>query len=290
MKITDVSINRSVTIFTLMIFVVIMGITSYVKLPREASPDVDIPYVIVTVPYFGTSPSDMEILVTRKLEQQLKGLGDLKTMSSTSNEGISTVVLEFNTGIEMSDALQKVRDAVEMAKPDLPEDVRDDVIIRELSSDDWPVMQVVLSGDYGLLELRRAGEKLQEELERIEGVLSVDMSGGVEQEVDVTVDPDKLVYYNLGIKDVKDCISMENVNIPGGEISLGIYDYEVRTPGELKNVDEISDLLVNPGERNPVFMRDIADVSFSLADRETMSRLNGVDAVTLTVKKQIVKI
>ena len=286
MKITDIAINRAVTVFTLMVIVIVMGAHSYIILPREASPDVEIPFVVVIAPYFGTSPEDMESLVTRKLEQQLKGVADLKEMTSISAEGMSHVVLEFDTNVEMSDALQKVRDAVEMAKPDLPQDVRDDLLIKEISSTDWPIMQIVLSAPYDLVRLKKVAEDLQEELERVEGVLAVELNGGVEQEVRIDVDPQRLRYYDLGLIDVMDAVRLENVTIPGGELGLGTYDYQVRVPGEFESIDVIPGILLNPGALTPVYMRDVAEVSLGIKDRETISRLNGVDAVTLSVTKR----
>jgi len=285
-RITDISIKRAMTVFALMIMVVIVGTSSYLRLPREASPDVKIPFVMVMAPYFGTSPQDMENLVTRKLEQQLKGLADLKEMTSISSEGFSQVVLEFNTDVEMSDALQKVRDAVEMAKPDLPQDVREDLSIIEISSDDWPIMQIALSAQYDPIRLKQVGEEIQEELERIPGILEVKLSGGVDREVRVDVDPQRLRYYDLSLVDVTDAIRFENVTIPGGDLGLGTYDYQVRVPGEFESVEIIPNLLINPGEPVPVYVRDVADVRLGLKDPETLSRLDGVAAVTLSITKR----
>ena len=286
MRITDIAIKRYVTVFTLMVVVVFMGANSYMALPRESTPDVKIPFVVVMAPYFGTSPGDMENLVTRKLEQQLKGIADLEEMTSISSEGFSQVVLEFDTDVEMSDALQKVRDAVEMAKPDLPQDVREDLTIQEISSSDWPIMQIVLSSDYDAVELKKVGEDLQEELERIPGVLAVNLSGGVEQEVRIDVDAKRLRFYGLGFIDVSDAIRFENVTIPGGSLPLGTYDYQIRVPGEFKSIDVIPDILINPGVETPVYIRDVAEVSLGLKDRESISRLNGQEAVVLTVTKR----
>ena len=119
-------------IFAFMFIIVLLGLRSYIDLPRESSPDVKIPFVMVIAPYAGTSPEDMENLVTRKLETQLKGLADLKEMTSTSSEGVSTIVMEFTPDVVMSDALQSVRDAVELAKPELPDDVKEDLLVQEL--------------------------------------------------------------------------------------------------------------------------------------------------------------
>jgi len=287
MRITDVSIRKYPMIFAFMVIILIMGIDSYKKLPRESSPDVKIPFVMVMTPYSGTSPADVENLITRKIERELKGLPDLKEMTSTSSYGASTIVMEFTPDVVMSDALQRVRDRVELAKPELPDDPREDMMVLEISASDlFPVMQINLSGDYDLSELKKVGEDIQEVLEQIRGVLSVDLTGGVEHVVNVDVDPERLKFYNLGLQDVQDAIFFQNTTIPGGKLSLGIYDYKVRVPGEVTDVEEILDFVVNVGISPPVYIRDLAEVTFGIKDRETIARVNGVDAVTLTVKKR----
>lgn len=286
MRITNLAISRAITIFVLMGMIVLLGTSSYIRLPREASPDVKIPFVLVYAPYYGTSPSDMENLVTRKLEKQLKAIPELDEMSSVSSEGVSSVLLEFTTDTDMVDALQKVRDAVELAKPDLPQDVRDDMLVYEISSDDWPIMQVVMSAPYDPVLLKQIGEDVQEDIEQIKGVLAADLTGGVEREVRIDVDPERLRFYELALVDVQDAIALENVTIPGGELSLGTYDYQVRVPGEFESIDQIFGIVVNPAVDPPVYLKDVANVSFGLRDRETISRLNGTEAVTLSVKKR----
>ncbi|MFH1843845.1 MAG: efflux RND transporter permease subunit, partial [bacterium] len=286
MKMTAGAIRRYPMIFAFMVIITFMGVDSYLSLPRESSPDVKIPFVMVMTPYSGTSPADVENLITRKIERELKGLPDLKEMTSTSVYGASNILLEFTPDVDMSDALQRVRDRVELAKPELPQDPRDDLMVIEVSSDNWPIMQVNLSADYDLSELKEVAEDLQEEIEQIRGVLGVDLTGGVEHEVRVDVDPERLRFYGLGLVDVQDAIALQNLTIPGGKLSLGTYDYKVRVPGEVKSVEEILDFVVNLGVDPPVYIRDVAEVSFGIQDRETISRINGRDAVTLSIKKR----
>ncbi len=287
MSITTGAIQRYPMIFAFMVIIIVLGVQSYIELPRESSPDVKIPFVSVAAPYAGTSPEDMENLVTRKLEQQLKGVKDLKEMMSTSSYGISIISLEFDSSVDISDALQSVRDRVELAKPDLPTDPRNDLVVQEISASDlFPVMQVNLSGDIDLFLLKKLGEDLQEDLEQIPGILSIDLLGGIENEVQVDVDPEKLVYYNLALLDVQDAVALQNITIPGGKLPLGMYNYQVRVPGEVDKPEEILDFVVNPGIDPPVFLRDVATVKFGIKDRETISRVQGVDAVTLLVKKR----
>jgi multidrug efflux pump subunit AcrB len=287
MSITRGAIQRYPMIFAFMFIIALLGVKTYVDLPRESSPDVKIPFVMVIAPYAGTSPADMENLVTRKLERQLKGVEDLKEMTSSSSYGMSVVTLEFEAKVDMSDALQAVRDRVELAKPDLPTDPRNDLVIQEISAADYfPVMQVNLSGDLDLFLLKKTAEDLQEELEKIEGVLDIDLVGGIENEVQVDVDPEKLAYYDLALLDVQDAVALQNITIPGGKLGLGMYDYQVRVPGEVEDVAEILDFVVNPGIDPPVYVRDLATVKFGIQDRETISRVNGADGVTLVVKKR----
>ncbi len=287
MKITNGAIRRYPMIFAFMFIIFVMGLKSYLGLPRESSPDVKIPFVMVMAPYAGTSPEDMENLVTRKLEQQLKGVEDLKEMTSSSSYGMSVITMEFESKVDMSDALQSVRDRVELAKPDLPTDPRNDLVVQEVSASDlFPVMQVNLAGDIDLFLLKKLGEDLQEELEQIKGILGVDLVGGIENEVQVDVDPEKLAYYDLALLDVQDAVALQNMTIPGGKLSLGVYDYQVRVPGEVETVEEILDFVVNLGIDPPVYVRDVATVRFGVKDRETISRVGGRDAVTLVVKKR----
>ncbi len=286
MKITNGAIRKYPMVFAFMVIIVIVGFDSYRKLPRESTPDVKIPFVMVMTPYAGASPEDVENLVTRKLERELKGLSDLEEMTSTSVEGVSNIFLEFNTDVEMSDALQKVRDRVDLAKPELPEDPREDLLIMEMSSSDWPIIQINLAGDYDPALLKEVGEDLQDEIEAVKGVLEVDLTGGVEHEVLVEVDPERLRFYNLSLIDVQDAIFLQNTTIPGGKLSLGMYDYQVNVPGEVEDAAEIESFVLNPGAPTPVYVRDVADVSFGLKDRETISRVNGKDAVILSVKKR----
>ena len=286
MKLTDASIRKYPMIFAFMVITTLVGLDSYLSLPRESSPDIKIPFVMVVAPYAGAGPEDIENLVTRKLERELKGMADLKEMTSTSNEGISNILLEFNPKVEMSDALQKVRDRVDLAKPELPEDPREDLLVMEISSDDWPIVQINLTGEYDPILLKKAGEDLQDRLEEVRGVLDVDLTGGVDREVLVEVDPDRLQYYNLSLQDVQDAIFLQNTTIPGGELSLGLYKYQVSVPGEIEKPEEILGFVLNPGAPTPVYVRDVASVRFGIKEPETISRVNGRPAVILSVKKR----
>ena len=180
----------------LVALVAIMGIVSYLTIPKESFPNITVPNIFVVTLYPGVSPEDMESLVTRKLEDELGNISEIKEMTSTSTEGYSSVVLEFDTGIDIEEALQKVREKVDLAKAELPEDA-EEPLVQEVNLSEFPIMQINLSGDYDLEILKDIAEDLQDKIEAIPTVLGVDLTGGLEREVQVDVDLAKLKYYNL---------------------------------------------------------------------------------------------
>lgn len=285
MKITEYAIRKRVTVYVLVALMVLAGTTTYLTLPREAAPDIEIPFIIVTTPYVGASPADVENLVTRKIEKKLQGLENVKDMYSTSAEGLSTIQIAFIAGIDVDDALQKVKDKVDLAKQDLPGDA-EDPITAEVNFSNIPIMIVNMSGDYGLVRLKEVAEDLADEIETVPGVLEVRLAGGLEREVKVDVDPDRLAVYELSLNDVVETIQRENVTLPGGSLDIGRYRYSVRVPGEVEEVSEIADLVIKAGDGRAVYVRDVADVVYGFADPASYARLNGQPCVSLSVIKR----
>jgi multidrug efflux pump len=285
MKITEVAISKRVTVYVLVILMVLAGTSTYMSLPREASPDIEIPFIIVTTVYVGAAPADVENLVSRKIEKKLQGLENVKDMYSTSAEGISTIQIAFIAGIDIDEVLQKVKDKVDLAKQDLPGDA-EDPIVSEVNFSNIPIMIVNMSGDYGLVRLKEVAEDLSDEIETVKGVLEVRLAGGLEREVKVDVDPDRLAVYGLSLQDVVDVIRQENVTLPGGSMDIGSYKYSVRVPGEMKEVSEIADLVVKASDGRPVYIRDVADVVYGFADPASYARLNSQPCVSLSIIKR----
>ncbi|QDG51462.1 hypothetical protein FIV42_12115 [Persicimonas caeni] len=272
MKATNFAIRHATAVFVLIAVIIIGGIGAYISIPKEAAPDVKIPVVIVSTAYFGVSPADIETLVTQPLEKEFKGLRDLDKMTSTSAESVSLVTLEFDPEVNIEDALQKVREKVDKAKPDLPDDAEDPEII-EINSSDWPVLIANVSGDMDLVRLKEVGEALQEDIEEVSGVLRVDLAGGVEREIQIDVDPDKLEHHKVSLNQVIGAIQRENVNLPGGSLEMGAMKYTVRVPGEFEEVPPMADIVVKSPNSEPVFLKDIATVNDSFKEPETRSRL-----------------
>ena len=174
MLISNYSIHHRTTILVVLTIIVITGMSAYMTLPRESAPDIEFPFITVVGSYEGASPSDIESLVTYPIERKLKNLTDVKKMESTSSEGSSVIFLEFEPGIDIDTALQKVRDKVDEAGPDLPDDMQDDPMVNEVSAtEEWPVMYVNISGDVGLVRLKDIAEDMEEDFEGVRGVLGL---------------------------------------------------------------------------------------------------------------------
>ena len=282
---TSLAVDHQTSVLVLFAFITITGLMAYRVIPRESFPEIEIPMIAVNTIYPGVTPADIESLVTRPLEDELSTISEIQELTSTSVEGYSSIVAEFEATVDLEGALQRVREKVDLAKADLPADAEDPSII-EFSFSEIPIMQVNLSGQYGLVRLKELGEEIQDRVEQIPGVLRVDVRGGLEREVRVDVHLDRLQFYALEIQDVIDAIRDENVNIPGGSIDVGPLQYLVRVAGEFDDPMIIQDLVVDTKDGRPIYVRDIADVDFGFQDRTSYARLDDAPVVTLDVLKR----
>lgn len=279
------SIDNNTSVMVLLLLVTILGIQSYLSIPKEAQPDITIPNVIVTTIYPGVAPEDMESLITQKIEDKLTEIGDVKKMSSTSTEGYSSINVEFETSVDIDEAIQKVREKVDLAKPQLPS-AAEEPIISEINFSQFPIMQINVSGQYSLERLKKVAEDLQDKLENIPSVLEVKLAGGLEREVKINVNLPKLKYFGLSFEDVIKAIQTENVTIPGGSIDVGEKKFLVRIPGEYKEPENMRDIVIKANKDNPIYLRDIADVEFGYKERESFARLDGNPVISLSVVKR----
>jgi multidrug efflux pump len=286
MIINHLSLKRQATVLALLVLIVIAGVYCYITLPRESFPDITIPYVFVTTTYEGVAPQDMEELITIPIERKLKGISDVEEIRSTSAEGISTVAVKFLPTVDIDDAVQKVRDKVDQAKSDLPADVPDDPVIQEVNFSDLPVIRVVLSGPFSLRRLQKFAEELEDPIESIQGVLDARLSGGLEREIHVEFDLDRVGAYNVPFSSLINAVTQSNVNMPGGSMDIGEAKYLVRVPEDFKHPSEIFSIVAFVRDGKPVYLRDLAFIRDSFKDPLTRSRINGQKSVTLAVQKR----
>jgi len=272
MKITNLAIEYRTSIVVLTILLAVGGLFSYLTIPKESSPSIEIPNIVVTVLYPGASPDDIESLITQPIEREVQSVNGIKEIQSTSTEGVSTVVIEFEPDISMDEAYQKVRDKVDIAKPDLPDDV-EEPIVSEIDFSQFPIMTVNLAANYSLSRLKEVAEDLEDEIEKIQSVLEVDVVGGLTREVQINVDLSALQGANLTFMDLVETIQSENTNMPGGSVDVDRMNYLVRVDGSFDDPAEIENLIIDAPGGMPIYVRDVADVDFGYKERDSYARL-----------------
>jgi multidrug efflux pump subunit AcrB len=275
-----------VTVYVLTIAILIGGVSAYTSLPRESFPEVEIPLIVVYTGYLGASPQDVETLLTRPIETELKGLTGVKEIRSSSSDGLSVIEVEFDPHVDLDTALQQVRERVDFAKAELPVDIDDDPRVQDIDFSQIPVLVVSLAGEIGLAQLKETAEALKDDIEAIAGVNRVTVVGGREREVHIYVDPRRLSAYELGLADVIAAVQRENLTVPGGEIDVGRLRYLVRIPAEISEPRELESFVVEVRDGVPIYLRDVASVVYGFEDETTRARLNGRPSVTLTIEKR----
>ena len=286
MIVSDTAVRHRVSVIVLSLIIVIAGINSYISLPRESEPDINLPYVFVSTNYKGVSASDIETSITIPIEKKLKGLEGVKKMASSSSEGISSISIEFVTGTDIDDALQKVRNKVDEAKGELPGDLEDDPSVFEVNLSEMPIVTFSLSGTCGRPCLKNIADELQDEFEAIPGVLEAEVAGGLEREIRIEVRAERLAYYGIPITSLQGAVSGENQNTSGGAIRLGDGRYQLSVPGEFEDPQELYGVVVGVHEGQPVYLRDVATVVDGYKDETSRSRLDSLEAVSIAVKKR----
>ncbi len=286
MLISNAAIGHRSTVFVLMLMIIVVGTYSYITLPRESSPDITIPNVLVVTTYEGVAPSDIETLITLPIERKLKGLKDLEEIRSVSAEGSSMITIEFAPKVDIDNALQWVRDKVDQSKGDLPDDLENDPSVLEINLSEFPILMLAVSGDVDEAVLKGVAEELEDRIEAISGVLEVDLTGGREREIRVEFNPDRMAAYRLSFAEILQSVQSENVNIPGGSLDIGQGKYLLRIPGEFTDPAQVDTLMVATRDGRPIYLTDVASVSDTFEDRTSYARLNGASSVTLAVKKR----
>ena len=286
MIISDISIRNRTSVAVLAVLIITMGAYSYMTLPLESAPDVPIPLILVTTRYEGVSPADVETSVTAKIEKELSGLKGVKEIRSSSGEGISMITIEFQPDVIVDDAMQYVRDRVDRAKADLPDDA-DEPSLTEINIAEFPIMMVSISGSVSPVQLKEIADQLKDTIEQLPGVLDVNVHGALEREIRLEFDRDRLVAYALTIPDLLQLIPSENVNISAGGLETEGTKFNVRVPAEFAEPGEADDLLIAMRDGRPIYLRDVATVRDTFKDPATISRLDGADSVTISVQKRI---
>ena len=284
---TSWSIDNRTSIYVLAIILSIFGLFSYSSLPKEQFPEIVIPTVLVQTVYAGTSPSDMENLITKPMEKRLKSINGVKKITSNSVQDFSMIAVEFQTGIEIAEAKQKVKDEVDKAKVDLPmNDITQGPDVMDIDLSQIPIMYINLSGKYDLDKLKKYAELMQERIEGLKEITRVDMVGALDREIQVNVDMYKLQAAGLSFNDITAMISRENITLSGGSIDMGGMRRSIRVVGEFKDMETLRNIVVTSSKGARVYLQDLAEVKDTHAERESYARLDGNNVITLNVIKK----
>lgn len=285
-KYTSWAIDNKTTVYLLTIFITLFGIVSYRNIPKEQFPDIVIPTMYVQTIFPGTSPKDIENLVTKPIEKQIKSIAGVKKVTSTSVQSYSAVVVEFSTDVDVAQAKQKVKDAVDKAKPDLPADLPDDPTVQEIEFSEMPILFVNIAGDYDLAQLKRYAEALEDRIEAMKEITRVDIVGALDREILINLDMYKMQAAMVTTYDVMGAIKNENVTIPGGNVTIDDMQRSLSVSGEFHDIASIQNILIRSMSGANVYLKDIAEVKDGFHDQESYGRLDHKNVITLNVIKR----
>ncbi|MBV1757418.1 MAG: efflux RND transporter permease subunit [Dethiosulfatibacter sp.] len=280
------SVKRPVTIVMIVLIVVLIGSVSLSKLPIDLLPSIEYPVAVVSTSYSGVGPEEIETLVTRPLEDVLTTVENIDSIRSISSEGSSLIILQFNFGTDMEFAALEMREKIDLVKGFLPEDARNPTVFK-FDPNAIPIMYLTIESQGDLFTTQNLAEDIvKTRLERIQGVASVEVSGGYTKEVQVRLIDSKVKGYGLTGEYISQILTAENLNLPGGEVYKGDNTLTVRTIGEFQNVEELSNANIPLPRGGTVRLKDLSSVELVNTERTSIAKYNGEDTLELTIMKQ----
>ena len=279
--------NRTAT-YIITILISLYGLTKFNTLPKEQFPDIVVPTISINTIYFGNSAKDMENLVTRPIEKQLKGISGakVKKIQSTSQQDFSLIIVEFDTDVKTEIAKQKVKDAVDKARTDLPNDLTQQPNVQEFDFSEMPIMYVNVSGDYDAITLKKYAEKMQDKFEELTEINRADIVGAPVREIQINVDPFKMQAAKLSFNDIGNAINYENRDISGGLVEVGNMKRSIRVKGQFTSAFDLQNIIVKNLQGGPIYLRDVAQIIDTVKETESYARLDGRNVVTLNIVKR----
>ena len=287
-KPTTWAIKNKTSMYLLMLIVTLWGVVQFVTLPKEQFPDIVIPTIYVQTIYVGNSPKDIENLVSRPIEKQIKGItgAKIKKVTSTSQQDFSAITVEFDTDVKTDVALQKVKDAIDKAKKDLPTDLTQEPTALEVSFSEQPIMYVNLSGDYDVMRLKKYADDLQDKLEELKQITRVDLVGAPEREFQINVDNYRMQAANITFDDISNAVQRENLDISGGLLEVGNMKRNLQLKGQFKTAFDIEQIVLRNTSGAPIYLKDIATIRDTIKETESYARLDGKKVITLNIIKR----
>ncbi|MER3498321.1 MAG: copper transporter [Chitinophagaceae bacterium] len=287
-KPTSWAVDNTTVVYILAILITLYGLNKFNTLPKEKFPDIVVPTISVATVYVGNSPKDIENLVTRPIEKQIKSISGAKVnkVTSISQQDFSLITVEFETDVKTDIAKQKVKDAVDKAKTDLPTDLTTQPDVQEFAFSEMPIMYINISGDYDPVKLKQFADKMQDRFEELKEISRADIVGAPEREIQVNVDPYKMQVARLSFTDIENAISRENRDISGGQIEVGNMKRTLRVKGQFNSALDMQNIVVKNIQGAPIYLRDIAEIKDTVKEKESYARLDGKNVVTINIVKR----
>jgi multidrug efflux pump subunit AcrB len=286
---TSWSINNRTAVYIIAIIVSVYGLMTFNSLPKEQFPDIVVPTISITTVYVGNSPKDIENLVTRPLEKQLKGISGakVKKITSTSQTDFSLIVVEFDTDVKTEIAKVKVKDAIDKAKTDLPNNLTSQPDAQEFAFSEMPIMFVNVSGDFDGIKLKEYADKLQDRFEELSEITRAEIVGAPEREIQVNVDPYKMQAARISFMDIENAISRENRDITGGLVEVGNMRRTIKIKGQFTSALNLQNIVVRSSARGAsVYLKDIAELKDTIKEKDSYARLDGKNVITINIVKR----
>lgn len=285
--ITSWAVDNRTTVFFMTFIIVVAGLAGYIMMPKEAFPEVKLPTIYVSTIYAGNSPENIEKLIARPIEKEVNGISGVKKITSSSIQDFSAIIVEFETDVDVEEALQEVKDAIDIAKKDLPSDLDTDPVANEINMAEGPIMNINLFGDHSSEEIKEYAELLKEKVEDLPQISRVELKGVDDKEVVVDLDVYKLTSLKLSFNDVANAIKGRNVSMSAGAFKNKGQEISIMINGEFDDVKEIEDLVIKSEKQEIVYLRNVlaSPVKLQTKEKESYARFAGDNVVMLDVIK-----
>ncbi len=283
---TTFALNNRTTVFVLTFIIALTGVISYITLAKENFPEVEEPTIYIGTAHPGNSPEDMENLITRPIEKEINTISEVEEIRSTSVQDFSTIIVKFQAEMDAEEALQKVKDAVDKSKSELPADLQEDPNIFKMEVSEFPIMNINLAGDYNLDELKSFAEYLEDEIEKVAEISKAEIRGVDDKEVKIKVNPYEMESRKISFRDIEDAVVQENLSMSGGNILTDGIRRTIRVLGEYEDPRQMEDIVVKYENNKIVYLKDIAKVEFGYVEKQNYARLGGESVVMVDVIKR----
>ncbi|MEO1517325.1 MAG: efflux RND transporter permease subunit [Bacteroidota bacterium] len=285
-SLSTLAVDNRTSVFLLTFMILLFGVLSYISMPKESYPEIPWPKVYINTVYFGNSAEDIENLITRPLEKEIATLSEVKKITSSSLQDYSLISVEFISDVDLDDATRKIKDAVDKAKSELPNDLTQEPEVLDINLSELPIMTVNLSGPFTNDELDRYAEYLKEKIKDLKEISDVDVKGVMDKEIAIEVDLPKMEAMEVSFTDIENAIRSENITMSGGEIVTNEFRRSIRIVGELKSVKQFEELIVKSINQRAIPLKEIARISFGFQDPTSIARADLSPVVSLDIIKK----